>query len=150
MKRILPLLMLFVVVAPAVAQQKLGAFDYQGLRIGMTRAQVDATLAQYHKPQAIRWDRSGRVCTVRENLDTMRINVNLDKDRFRVNSISVMDMVYPFNLFRVQFLEHYGEPNKKSTDTEYEWTIQEPAHFERLHVSLNEGQSQMTLMGTIE
>ncbi len=149
-------------VAPTFAQDKLGTFEYQGLRIGMTRSQVDAALAKYHKPEAIKWATSGstagRMCTVFENNYNMSMHLNLDKDTGRLIAISVRDKIHPFNVFRVQFLQRYGQPEKGS-DTEYLWEVRTPdgcgpkipcRRFERLDVSLDEGESNMMLVGKIE
>lgn len=162
MKHLLPLLALLAFAAPAFAQEKLGTFEYQGLRIGMTRSQVDAALAKHHKPAAIRWTTSGstagRMCTVFENNYNMSMNLNLDKNTGRLIAISVRDKIYPFNVFRVQFLQRYGQP-KKGSDTEHLWEVRTPngcgpkipcRHFERLDVSLDEGESNMMLVGKIE
>ncbi len=161
-------LFLCAFVTPALAQQKLGTFEYQGLRMGMTRAQVDATLRKYYQPSAIKCGEYG--CMAGEALLNARyeylgdpvIHLSIDRNTGKLTSIDFTDKVHDFDNVSFPFLQRYGQPNRENSETTRIWEVRIPngcglkppktpcQHFEFLDIRLIEGKTSVAISGQIK
>jgi hypothetical protein len=157
MKQIVILILLAFVTQLAVAQ-KLGTYEYQGLRIGMTREQALAALKPYHKQIASMENHAtGQPNLVAEDYGgNIQTTVTFAKGTDSVSSVMVWDKTDPFGVFTVKSRLKYGTPNRENSESKLQWQIRVPqgcgpkvacTHWEFFEFSLDGGDGRMSLMG---